>query len=148
MTQGLGDRECQRAIGMALTISVFPILGFSTPVNTFTAYLLRLNKPVVLAVNFSTGPLKLAMIYPFLRLGEWIFRAEPLSLSLFELTERFAADWLGMLIEFSESFAHATMGWLVCAPFVYFGCFWLSQPLISSARAAYRIATNLTKGEA
>jgi uncharacterized protein (DUF2062 family) len=123
---------------MALTVGVFPIMGFATPVNTFAAFAFRLNQPVVLAANFSTAPLKLALIYPFLRLGEWIFGAEALSLSLAELMERFAADWLGMLLEFSWSFLHAFVGWLVCVPLIYLCFFWLSKPLILSAQAAYR----------
>tara|TARA_A100001015_G_C14815150_1_gene642389 strand:+ start:209 stop:691 length:483 start_codon:yes stop_codon:yes gene_type:complete len=147
LTQGLGVHDCQRATGMALTISIFPILGISTPVNTGAAYLLRLNQPVVLAINFTTGPLKLAMIYPFLRFGEWIFKAEPLSLSLYELTERFATDWREMLIEFSASFMHATVGWLVCAPLLYFGFFWISKPLILSTKAAYQKSMQASQAE-
>ncbi len=140
--------ECQRAIGMALTVGVFPIMGFATPVNTLAALVLRLNQPVVLAANFSTAPLKLALIYPFLRMGEWIFGAEPLSLSLIELTERFAADWLGMLQEFGWSFLHATVGWLICVPLLYFSFFWLSKPIILSAQAAYEAGVKRIKKEA
>ena len=139
LTQGLGVRACQRAIGMALTVGVFPIMGFATPVNTLAGLVFRLNQPVVQAANFSTAPLKLALIYPFLRLGEWVFRAEPLTLSLIELTERFAADWLGMLQEFGWSFLHAAVGWLVCVPLLYFCFFWLSKPIILSAQVACRV---------
>lgn len=148
LTQGLSVFECQRAIGMALTVGVFPIMGFATPVNTLAALVLRLNQPVVLAANFSTAPLKLALIYPFLRMGEWIFGAEPLSLSLIELTERFAADWLGMLQEFGWSFLHATVGWLICVPLLYFSFFWLSKPIILSAQAAYEAGVKRIKKEA
>ncbi len=140
--------ECQRAIGMALTVGVFPIMGFATPVNTLAGLVFRLNQPVVQAANFSTAPLKLALIYPFLRLGEWIFGAEPLSLSLIELTERFAADWLGMLREFGWSFLHATVGWLICVPLLYFCFFWLSKPIILSAQAAYEAGMKRIKKEA
>lgn len=122
-------------------------MGFATPVNTFAAFVFRLNQPVVLAANFSTAPLKVALIYPFLRLGEWIFRAEPLSLSLVELTERFVADWLGMLVEFSWSFLHAFVGWLICVPLIYLCFYWLSKPLILSAQAAYRVGASRVKKE-
>lgn len=133
---------------MALTVGVFPIMGFATPVNTFAAFAFRLNQPVVLAANFSTAPLKLALIYPFLRLGERVFGAEPLSLGLIELTERFAADWLGMLGEFGWSFFHAFVGWLVCVPLLYFCFFWLSRPLIVSVQMAYHAGASRFKDEA
>jgi uncharacterized protein (DUF2062 family) len=130
---------------MSLTIGVFPIMGFATPVNTFVAFALRMNQPIVLAANFSTAPLKLALIYPFLRLGEWIFGAEPLSLSLIELSERFAADRLGMLREFGWSFFYAFAGWLVCAPLLYLAFYWIARPLVLSVQAAYRVGTDRVK---
>ena len=138
LTQGLSVRQCQQAIAMALTVGIFPIMGFATPFNTFAAFIFRMNQPVVLAVNFSTGPLKLLLIYPFLRLGEWLFGAEALSLSLVELSKRFAADWLGMLTEFSWSFLHATVGWLVCVPLLYVVFYGLSKPLVLSAQLVYQ----------
>lgn len=117
---GLSVSACQRAIALSATIGLFPIMGVSTPLATLIAYLTRLNQPVVHAVNFSIGPLKLLLIYPFLRLGEHIFSAQPLPISLTQLTERFVFDWLGTLKEFGISFFYASFGWLVCAPCLYF----------------------------
>lgn len=131
MTQGLGCRECGRAIAASLTIGVFPILGFSTPMNTVSAALFRLNQPITQVFNWVVGPLKIALIFPFLRLGEWMFQAEPFSLSLAEFSERFFSDARNTAIEFAGTFAHAIAGWLLCAPLIYLLLFALTQLLIT-----------------
>ena len=119
MTQGLSRPACGRAIAAALTIGVFPILGCSTPMNTLNALVFRLNQPITQVFNWMVGPLKIALIFPFLRLGEWLFQAEPFTLSLAEFSERFFSDVNRTAAEFASSFVHAITGWLVCAPVIY-----------------------------
>ena len=135
---GLSVPACQRAMGLSATIGLFPIMGVSTPLNAFGAYLTRLNLPIVLAVNFTMGPIKLLLIYPFLRLGEKIFSPEPLPLSLGELTERFMADWSSTLQEFGISFFYASFGWLVCAPWLYLIFYNVSKWIVKRFRSVYK----------
>jgi uncharacterized protein (DUF2062 family) len=135
---GLSVPACQLAMGLAATLGLFPIMGLSTPLNACGAYLMRLNMPIVLSVNLTMGPLKLLLIYPFLRLGEKIFGAQPLPLSLGELTERFMANWLSTLQEFGISFFHASFGWLVCAPCLYFIFYKLSRLIVLRVRSVYK----------
>lgn len=139
LKKGLSNKECERAIGLGLTIGVFPIMGFSTPMNSLGAYLFKLNMAVVLAANFSIGFLKVLLIYPFLRVGEWMWGAEPLTLNLVQLTQQFFIDWVGTLQEFGLSFIHAMMGWTVCAPVLYLLFCLLAKPIIRSVQIAYRV---------
>ena len=53
--------------------------------------------------------------------------------------------FIGMLQEFSWSFLHATVGWLICVPLLYFSFFWLSKPIILSAQAAYEAGVKRIK---
>ena len=119
LRQGLSPRDCSRAVATGLTIGVFPILGCSTLLNTLCAHRWRLNQPIVQSLNWICGPLKLALIFPFLRLGEWLFHAEPFSLSLSEFSRRFYADTAATLLEFGWTFVHALTGWLCCVPVIY-----------------------------
>ena len=119
MTQGLSSDDCGRAIAASLTIGVFPIIGFSTPLNAFFAAAFRLNQPITLMFNWIVGPIKIALILPFLRLGEWFFQAEPFSLSLMQFSERFFSDVAATTVEFAATFAYAICGWVACAPIIY-----------------------------
>ena len=130
LTQGLSVDACSRAVAMGITIAIFPILGFSTLMNTVAAAWFRLNQPVVHAFSWIMGPVKIALIFPFLRLGEFLFRAEPFTLSLAEFSERFFSDWLATGREFAWTFVHATVGWLLCAPILFALLYLLARPII------------------
>ena len=130
LTQGLELVDCVRAIAVALTIAIFPIMGFSTWINLGAAAALRLNHPVVQAVNWLSAPLKFALIFPFLRLGEWLFGAEPFTLSLVQFSEIFFADWIGTTQAFAMTFVHAIAGWLVCMPLIFLALNYLIVPAV------------------
>ncbi len=140
MTQGLSARACARAIAASLTIGVFPILGFSTPMNTVSAVFFRLNQPVTQLFNWLVGPIKIALIFPFLRLGEWVFQAEPFTLSLAEFSTRFFSDVKSTAIEFAASFAHAITGWLITAPLIYLLLMVLAHYLLSKRSGTAKVS--------
>ncbi len=130
LVQGLSVSSCQVAIAMALTLGVFPILGCSTPMNMIAGFRFKLNQPIIQFFNYLAAPLKLLLILPFIRLGEWLFQAEPFRLSLTEFSARFFADMTTTSTEFFWTFVHAIIAWCMCAPLIY-GCLLiLTKPLI------------------
>lgn len=138
MRQGTSVESCSCAVAMSLTIGVFPIMGFSTALNTASALRFGLNQPIVQLFNWLVGPVKIALIFPFLRLGEWLFAVEPFSLSLVVFSQRFFADWIGTTQEFAWTFVHAIVGWLVCAPFIYL-LLWGGSRMILKRSASTRM---------
>ncbi len=111
-------------------------MGFSTLMNTCCAATFRLNQPVVQACNWIIGPVKIALIFPFLRLGEALFQADPFRLSLTDFSQRFFSDIDGTTAEFAWTFVHAITGWLVCAPLLYFVLLKLSLLWVPKSRRA------------
>lgn len=102
------------SLTLGLVIGLFPIYGTTTILCVIAASSWKLNHVLIQTGNYLISPLKLLLIFPFLRLGEWIFQVEvPLSLNLAQLFERFGKDPLGMLAEFAGSFLHAIVGWAV-----------------------------------
>ena len=63
------------------------------------------------------------LILPFLKLGEEIFGAESMPISIQELWVRFSDQPMATLVEFSWSFLHATVGWLVVAPLIFLAAY-------------------------
>lgn len=121
------------------TLGIFPILGCTTPLCVASSVLGRLNIGIMYGVSWAVTALKLALIFPFLRLGEWLFQAEPFRLSLAELSARWADDWLATVSEFGMTFVHATVGWLVCAPLVGLLFYLLAlRPIRGMARTVKR----------
>ena len=107
------------------TVGLFPIYGVTTGALGLIGLIWKLNHAIMQSFNYLIAPLKLILIIPYIRLGEWMFQTEtPFSLSIPEFTRRFRAAPWDTLGEFAMTFLHAICGWLVSVPFwlgiVYF----------------------------
>jgi hypothetical protein len=107
------------------TVGVFPIYGVTTVALGALGHLWKLNHSILQAFNYLVSPLKVALILPYVRLGEWMFRTEqPFVLSLSEFTLRFKAAPSATLQEFGMTFVHAICGWVVTVPLWMLVVFW------------------------
>ena len=118
LTQGLSAEKLALTVAVGLCIAVNPIIGTTTLGCFAAAYLLRLNLPVIQVVNFSTYALQLLLIFPFIRLGEWIFRARPERRSLADLAALTKAHPLDSLALLGTTFLHAFVAWMLVAPLI------------------------------
>ena len=106
------------------------------------AWALRLNQPIIQTINWSSYALQLLMIFPFIRLGEKLFRAPRLHLSLDELVAMGKADPLGTLSQLGSTIGHAVVAWALVAPLIVAAAYYGSRPALRRplppARAAGR----------
>jgi hypothetical protein len=94
------------ALGMAL--GVFPVLGCPTLFCALAAVTLRLNLPAIQFVNYLVYPLQLALLIPFFRLGDRMFRLAPGSAP---------AQQAGGILHMLTAALHAIVAWFcVSAP--------------------------------
>jgi uncharacterized protein (DUF2062 family) len=127
LREGLSPHRAAIAVAVGIAIGIFPIYGTTTVMCVVAAFIFRLNAPLIFANHYAMSLVKPLLIIPFLRVGEWVFRAEAMPLSVPQLVSRFRADAGAFFQEFGWSFLHATVGWLVVMPFllgtVYLICF-------------------------
>ena len=125
LTQGLTPEKVALTVAVGLTIAVNPIVGTTTILCFAAAVALRLNQPIIQAINFSTYALQLLLIYPFIRLGEWLFRAPRETRSLDRLVALMKEDLGRALADVGVTLLHAFAAWLVVSPLLvaalYFG---------------------------
>ncbi|MCX7008541.1 MAG: DUF2062 domain-containing protein [Kiritimatiellaeota bacterium] len=115
--QGLSPEKIVLCVVAGGALSVVPILGTTTILCTVAAVVLRLNLPAIQAVNWLCSGAQLLLIIPFIRIGEKLFGATSLPLSLSQLGTIFRADWVGFLHRFWVTLLHAIAGWgVVCLP--------------------------------
>ncbi|HQN09603.1 MAG TPA: DUF2062 domain-containing protein, partial [Thermoanaerobaculia bacterium] len=62
LTQGLSPDAIALTIAIGLAIAVIPIVGTTTILCTTAAIVLRLNQPLIQAINYLSFPLQLAFI--------------------------------------------------------------------------------------
>ncbi len=118
LKQGLTPGGLAMSLALGCAMGLMPVLGISTWVCVALASVLRLNQPAIQVGNYAVGFPQLALILPFVRMGEWLFGEPPLPLSASQLTERLQADGWAFVKDLSGTFVHAVAAWLLCVPVV------------------------------
>jgi uncharacterized protein (DUF2062 family) len=144
LTQGLSAERIALTIAVGLVIAINPVIGTTTIGCFVAAWALNLNQPIIQAINWSSYALQLLLIFPFIRLGEWIFRAPPERRTFAELAALVKADPMGSLAVLGTTILHAVVAWILVAPFVLAGVYVASVPLLRALAA--RVAAMRARG--
>jgi uncharacterized protein (DUF2062 family) len=105
---------CSLTVGLAL--GIIPLFGTSTALCVAAALAFRLNQPAMQVANYLAYPLQIALLIPFIRLGEHLFGAPRLPLALPLLLEAVKADAWAALGTFWTSLWHAAVAWALVVP--------------------------------
>jgi uncharacterized protein (DUF2062 family) len=70
---GMSPEGIARSVALGSVLGVFPILGCPTLLCSAAALKLRVNLPAIQIVNYLVYPLQIALLMPFIRLGEYLF---------------------------------------------------------------------------
>jgi uncharacterized protein (DUF2062 family) len=117
LRQGVTPEKIALSLALGIILGVFPVLGSTTILCAAAALILRLNLPAIQLVNYFVYPLQLALLIPFMRIGEKIFRAQPIPLSLPQLIAKVHANMWGSIQELWVTTVHAMAAWvLICLP--------------------------------
>jgi uncharacterized protein (DUF2062 family) len=111
--QGLSAADVALTLAVGLCLSVPPMLGTTTILCTLAAILLRLNQPLIQAVNVLAYPLQLLLLVPFLRAGEWVFGAPHTPLSPAKILAMGQADLTGTISSLWTVTWHGAVVWAV-----------------------------------
>lgn len=116
LRQGLSPEGLAWSLALGLGAGVSPLVGSSTGLCILLALAFRLNQVVMQVANYLAYPLQLALLIPFIRLGEKLFSAPRLPLSFEVLSSAIRADPRLALHTFWTSLWHAAAAWLLTAP--------------------------------
>ena len=144
LSQGVTPSRLALAIAIGGAISVNPFLGTTTLGCLAAGMVFRLNQPVLQIANILAAPLQLALIIPWVRAGEWMYRASPIPIAPSKLAGEFSADpWL-FIQRFGLSGLYAATVWLLVAPFLGAAIYFAIHPVLRAL--ARRLSVN--KGSA
>ena len=134
LTQGLSAEKIALTIAVGLCIAINPVIGTTTIGCFVAAWALGLNQPIIQTINWTSYALQLLLIFPFIRLGEWIFRAEPERRSFAELAAMTKAHPVDALSGLGWTILHALVAWVLVAPFVIGAVYAATLPLLRALR--------------
>ncbi len=117
-TQGVTPQKIALTIALGLNLGIFPILGATTALCAVAGIGFKLNQPVIQLVNWLVSPLQLLLILFFVRIGEWLMRAQRVNFSIPELFRKFHESPAKFFQEFGLTGLHGIIAWLVIAPFL------------------------------
>lgn len=139
LAQGFTPVALARAIALASVCGLFPVLGATTLLTLGAGVALRLNQPVMQAVNYALGPVQLVMIPVFVQIGAWMLGAETGAVSLAAMFETFRHETFAeFLRQFGQAGAYAFVAWLAAAPVLFASVFLLARPALARLAVARR----------
>jgi uncharacterized protein (DUF2062 family) len=116
LRQGVTPEKIALSLALGVALGVFPMLGTTTALCALAAFLLRLNLPAIQIVNFFVYPLQVALLIPFFRLGERLFGAPHLPLSVEQILAAVHASLWGATRFLWTTTWHAVVVWCLIAP--------------------------------
>ncbi len=116
LRQGVTPEKIALSLALGMVLGVFPALGWTTALCAIAAIVLRLNLPAIQAVNYLMYPVQIALLVPFFRLGEKLFHAPHLPISVPQLYGLIHASvWAAVRVLWTTTW-HAIAAWALMAP--------------------------------
>ncbi len=116
LKQGVTPEKIALSIALGAALGVFPVIGSTTVLCAIAAIVLRLNLPAIQVVNYFMYPAQIAMLVPFFRLGEKLFRAPRFRVSVPQIYALFQASmWNAVKLLWTTAW-HAIVAWSLLAP--------------------------------
>jgi len=117
LKQGVTPEKMALSLALGAALGVFPALGWTTGLCAIIALVFRLNLPAIQIVNYFMYPAQIALLIPFFRLGEKLFRAQHLPLSVQQIYAMIHANmWNAIRLLWTTTW-HAIVAWGLIAPF-------------------------------
>lgn len=133
LRQGVTPEKIALSIALGAALGLFPGIGWTTALCAIAALVLRLNLPAIQIVNYCMYPAQIALLIPFFRLGERLFRAPHLPLSSLQLQALIHAGvWRAVRFLWTTTW-HAMVVWLLAAPVLVATIYVILVPLLRHA---------------
>src|ERR1700720_1504517 len=117
LRQGVTPEKLALSLALSAALAVIPAFGWSVWLCGLAGLAFGLNLPAMQAVNYFLYPAQVALLLPFFRLGEKLFRAPHLPLSISQIVSMAHADFWGAIKFLWNTTWHAVVVWALLAPF-------------------------------
>jgi uncharacterized protein (DUF2062 family) len=145
LTQGLTPEKIALTIAVGSSIAMFPLLGTTTIICLIVGVFMKLNQPIIQAVNYACTPIHLPFIYYSFRWGERLFGVTHSRLEMRVMRQLLVEDPLQFARDYGATAFHAVVVWAILVPFWGVGVYYIARPILREiakvkAQSAARIA--------
>jgi len=117
LSQGVTPEKLALSLALSAALAVIPAFGWSVWLCAIAGLAFGLNLPAMQAVNYFLYPAQVALLLPFFRLGEKLFRAPHLPLSVSQIFSMVRANFWDAIKLLWNTTWHAMVVWALLAPF-------------------------------
>jgi len=136
LRQGVTPEKMAMSLALGVALGVFPVLGTTTALCALAALILRLNLPAIQIVNYFVYPLQIALLIPFFRMGEKLFSAPHLPLSIAQILAMAQANFWGATQFLWTTIWHSIVAWSLIASIFVALAYVVLVPLLRRAAGA------------
>jgi uncharacterized protein (DUF2062 family) len=134
LKQGATPSGLALAVSLGIVIGFVPLFGSCTLLCLAAIWIFKVNPAAVFIANQVAYPLQFVFYFPFIRMGEFIFQQPRLPLSITEIFDLFASDFVNAISVIGWSTLFALLVWLmVSIPVTYF-LFYMLRILFSRVK--------------
>ena len=116
LKQGITAKDLALASAVSLAIAVNPFIGTTTLLCLLAGKIFRLNHVVMQTINYFSYPLQIALIIPWIRLGEKLTGSEAQVIEFTQMKAEFSQSFANFVSKFCQLGVHAFLGWIVIVP--------------------------------
>jgi uncharacterized protein (DUF2062 family) len=116
LQQGVTPEKLALSLALGVALGIFPAIGATTALCAMAAFALRLNLPAIQIVNYFLYPAQVALLIPFFRLGEKLFRAPHQDISVPQIYALIHASVGKAMKLLWTTTWHAMVVWCLIAP--------------------------------
>lgn len=113
LLQGTTPEQVSLTITLGILFGIIPIIGVTTAVLAIIAFRFKLNMIVIQLANYAVYPLQIALLIPFFKAGQFVFRGPQLVTGFQELYHALITTPLLTLIHFWRLTLQGTLVWLM-----------------------------------
>lgn len=130
LRQGVTPEKIAAAVALGAILGVFPVLGSTTLLCALAAAGLGLNLPLIQLVNCVVYPLQLIFLIPMLQLGQRLFGAPVLPLTLDRVLSMIRASIWNTIATLGAATGRAIVVWLLVSCLVAPAIYLAALPLL------------------
>ncbi len=116
LRQGATPEAVSAAVVVSFAIAILPIIGVTTLFCLAAGRLFRLNHVVMQIVNHASFAVQLALMIPFVRLGETVTGSRHIHLTPKAIIDEFNRSFPDFVEKFWMAYVHGMIGWVITVP--------------------------------
>jgi uncharacterized protein (DUF2062 family) len=130
LTQGLTPEKIALTIAVGSAIAMFPLLGTTTLLCLIIGVFMKLNQPIIQAVNYACTPIHIPFIFYSFRWGENLFGTAHSRLEMRVMRRLLIEDPLQFARDYGTAAVHAVVVWAILVPFWGLAVYYIALPIL------------------